>query len=94
VADYFFHICDGERVYADEDGMRLSNASAALREARTAAWALMCDLSRAVQGRAAWWVKASDEIGRVPAITPFNHVLGREPARRQMQAGEGGERWD
>jgi hypothetical protein len=76
---YRFHISDGRVTHLDEEGLLLPSASAAVDEARTLAWALLCDVAGEISGWSEWSVEIVGEQG-VRLVLPFERVLISGPA--------------
>ena len=75
VTRFYFHIHDGTHAFLDDGGLDLPGDTAALTEARQAAWALMYDLRHEVSDWSAWTVEVTDETGRSLSTLPFNDLL-------------------
>jgi hypothetical protein len=61
---YHFHVEDG-RSYPDPDGTELASAEAARHEAVRLAGRLLEDHAREFWDTGRWWVKVTDDAGRV-----------------------------
>jgi hypothetical protein len=67
---YRFHISDGRVTHLDEEGLLLPSALAAVDEARTLAWALLCDLAGEISDWSEWSVEIVGDQG-VRLVLPF-----------------------
>jgi hypothetical protein len=84
---YRFHISDGRVTHLDEEWLLLPSALAAVDEARTLAWALLCDLTGEISDWSDWSVEIVGDQG-VRLVLPFEGVLRSGPAEPLIAAEE------